>query len=121
MTALYVYIVDNREVKKLSLTDHEGNDFAREYLEGFCDFPNDTTEIESVASKIHGQDCFKISRYEYDRFAKTLETIRQTNEFFERHPDLLTNEILDKLNDIVVVDHLATAEKKLAYLRGLKT
>lgn len=119
MPALYVCITDNSEVKKMSLIDAAGDDLAREFLEGFCNFPNEHTVIDSLASQIHGQDCYKINRYDYNRFAKTLEVTRQTNEFFERHPQLLTSDVFDKVNAITVIDPLATAEHRLAYLNTL--
>lgn len=119
MPALYVCITDNSEVKKMSLVDTTGDDFAREFLEGFCNFPNEHSEIDQLASQIYGQDCYKITRYDYERFAKTLEITRQTNEFFERHPQLLTHEVLDTVNAITIIDPLATAERRLAYLNTL--
>lgn len=119
MPALYVCITDNSEVKKMSLVDTTGDDFAREFLEGFCNFPNDQSEIDPLASQIYGQDCYKINRYDYNRFTKTLEITRQTNEFFARHPQLLTSDVLDKVNAITVIDPLATGEHRLAYLNAL--
>lgn len=120
MPAVYVYITDNCEVKKLSLFDSSGEDLADEFLKSFCDFPNEHSETDAVASRIYGQDCYITNRFDYNRLAKTLEVTRQTNEFFERRPELLTHEMIDKLTKIVVIDHLATAEKKLAYLKTLK-
>lgn len=120
MSAVYVFIQDLKEVKKLSLPDSDGRDVAEDYLRQLCNFPNDRSVTENIASQLYGQDCYILSLYDYQRFSKTLDAIRQANEFFCRHPCHLTQENLDNLSQISVIDPLATAEKRLETLMMLQ-
>lgn len=120
MSAVYVFIQEMKEVKRLSLLDSDGHDMAKDYLKNFCNFPNDRSVTEDIASRLYGHDCYILSLYDYQRFNKTLDIMQQTNEFFTAHPQHFTQENLNKLAQIRVIDPLATVEKRLETLMLLQ-